>query len=106
MIVIGLGIEAVIGYAKHMQIVNNISDDTLTDPYSPLILIASICILGGASMIRIGMNLGKIATLTFLVYLVHAGVWDLIAPRIDLLSANCIITMPLLIAVVFLSLMH
>lgn len=102
LIVIGLGIEAVIGYVKYLQIMDNISDDTLTDPYCPLILIASICIFGGVSMIRIGKNLGKIAALTFPVYLVHAGVWDLIGPRVDLINANCIIAMPLFIIVVFL----
>ena len=101
LIILGIGIEVIIGYIKYRQIINKISDDTLTNPYSPLVVIASICIFKGISEIQIGKRMEKIAELTFFIYLVHAGIWDIFAPRIDWMNARCSIAIPSFIVLVF-----
>ena len=47
------------------------------EPLSPLMVVASVLIFAGFSMINIRKDFGKLSSYTFLIYLVHAGICDI-----------------------------
>ena len=49
----------------------------LREPFSPLIMVAALLIFMGFSMLEIKKDFSKLAFYTFLIYLVHAGIWDI-----------------------------
>ncbi len=50
----------------------------LLDPLCPWIVTASLMIFTGFSMLSIKRDLSRMASKTFYVYLIHAGVWRLL----------------------------
>lgn len=75
----------------------------LIDPLCPLIIIASLLIFFGFSFIKIKANLSGIASLTFYIYLVHAGIWSvmlLVIKRVGFAWNNAIV-IPASILIVF-----
>lgn len=76
------------------------------DPYSPLIVLASICIFIGFTYLDLKRECNKLPALTLYIYLIHAGVWDVImkgfqiaAERVTAL--NGAVWIPLFIFTVF-----
>lgn len=71
-----------VAYLRYRQALLGISDNDLKygllSPYAPLILIASVLIFSGISVIHIKFDMRNYATLTFYIYLFHAGIWDVL----------------------------
>lgn len=73
----GFGIELFLARLRYVQVINNIElKYSLIGPYSPLVVIASILIFVGFSKLDIKANVRHISSLTFMIYLLHAAVWD------------------------------
>jgi len=86
-IILGVLIELGIGYLVYNLDMNNntyitnfnIKDNKqLLETFSPLIVIASVTIFKGFSLLNIRKNLSELASVTFLIYLFHLGVWELL----------------------------
>lgn len=76
----------------------------LIDPQAPLIVVSSVLIFGGFSIIKINKDFGKLSGCTFLIYLFHAGVWDLlgfVVKKVIGVSGDNRIIIPISILVVF-----
>ena len=75
----------------------------LVDPLCPWIIIASLTLFLGFSYISISKNFSRIASLTFYVYLVHAGIWSVMFLALKRIGKtwNNAIVIPLSIFVVF-----
>ena len=82
LIVMGFLVELGITYLQYSYSLQGFSETDinygLIDPQAPLIVVSSVLIFGGFSMLRINRNFGKLSGFTFLIYLFHAGVWDLL----------------------------
>lgn len=105
MLVISITILFFVAYLRYQQAKLGISDNELKygllNPYSPLIMIASVILFAGISAIHIKLDLGKFASLTFYIYLMHAGIWDIFC-RIISGSMDNRIVIPISIIIVFL----
>ncbi len=92
-------------YIRYEQIMENkYLEYEFIDSYSPLILIVSLLIFAGMSMMVIKTDFHKFSYLTFLVYLLHAGIWDLIAGIVIMIfgtDADSRVIIPLNITLVF-----
>ena len=76
-IFIGILVECLIAiWLYYEQTVNGVVEGTfsLKDPLSPLIILASICIFKGFASLSIKRSFAFVSSLTFVIYLVHAGV--------------------------------
>lgn len=80
---IGVLIELVTAVLQYQfQIVRGIAESELQyqiiAPYAPLIVIASVLIFAGFTMLQVGYHawIGRLASMSFLIYLFHSGVWD------------------------------
>lgn len=82
LIMAGMGMEVFTYFLQYYQILDKMTGKNtgyaLLSPCSPSILIASILIFSGFSLLSVSYNLGKLPSLTFLIYLFHAGIWDVI----------------------------
>lgn len=81
-IVIGILLEIVVAYVQYRHTMAGISEDaekySLIGPANPVITLASIFIFAGFSFMHINGNFYKLSSYTFLIYLFHAGILDLI----------------------------
>lgn len=82
LIVLGVIVELVTTYFRYLQAINGIIDTELKieliTPYSPLIVIASILIFSGFSILQINKDFSSLARVTLYIYLIHAGVWHIL----------------------------
>lgn len=82
LIIIGFIILGFAGYLRYKQALNGITEDNLTfallQPYSPLPIVSSILIFAGFAKLNFNKDVTKISLLTFEIYLIHAGVLDLL----------------------------
>lgn len=63
----------------------------IASPYCPLIVLASICIFTGFTLLDVKKEYDNLSALTFYIYLIHAGVWDVIKRMFQLVGGgNCI----------------
>ena len=98
MIGIGFIIEVGVCRLQYLQLLNNSHYYALFDPYSPLIVISSVFIFAGISRIRFAKNISTVSSLTFVIYLVHAGVlWML--ERILPWTWDCRIWIPVCVVI-------
>lgn len=77
----------------------------VTAPLSPGIVVASVCIFSGFSLLHVRRGYPVIAGSTFMIYLVHVGVWDVLARvkrHIYVVCQDNRILIPLTVASVFL----
>lgn len=116
LIMLGIVIEILTAFASYrIQIVNGIADRELmfsiVNPYSPNIVIASLLIFSGFSMLKIRFNrlMERIADMSFVIYLFHAGVWNFLTNLIELfkgkdyiINLNAIYWIPAFTVIVFL----
>lgn len=116
LITLGVLVEIATALAEyHFQIVNGIGENELqykiVSPYCPSIVIASVLIFAGFSMLTIRCNgwMKKIVGMSFIVYLIHAGVWDFVGKIIYVIkgrgyvmSLNNIYWIPIFAVIVFL----
>lgn len=78
----GVIIELLLACLSYLKIVEPYANNILNyiaseEPLSPLVMVASLLIFAGFSMMDVNKDFGKLSTYTFLIYLIHAGVWDL-----------------------------
>ena len=105
---LGVGLELATVFFRYLQAGQGIADRDMeylfTDPYFPLTTAASVLIFAGFSMMTLKRDYAKLSALTFLIYLFHAGVWD-IGERLTVRAlgpeADCRIVIPAGIAAVF-----
>ena len=74
LVVIGIMIEIGVCRLQYLQLINQSYHYEVFDPYCPLIVISSVFVFMGISRIQLKKNLSAISSLTFVIYLVHAGV--------------------------------
>lgn len=97
---------------EYQQLAAGIAENELkygiVEPSSPLIVLASILIFYGFTVLDVRIDLVKLSGLTFWVYLIHVGVWYLISNVLKLIKGNNIfsrmdgmIWIPVFVAVVF-----
>lgn len=102
---VGLITGLFIAYIRYEQIVENkYTEYEFIGSYSPLILLMSLFIFAGISMMVIKMDFRKLSFLTFLIYLLHAAVWDFIAGIVIMIygaKADSKVIIPMSIILVF-----
>lgn len=69
-------------------------------PYSPITAIASVLIFTGFTMMKVKGVLDKLASITFEIYLFHAGIWSFVY-RILPKGTDSIIAIPVSVILVF-----
>lgn len=86
----GLLLELCVAGLEYKQMIYGVLEQDLKYqialPYSPFIVLASILIFYGFSMLRINKNFSKYSGIMLFVYLIHAGVWDFIGKIFILLK--------------------
>lgn len=109
LIVLGIIVELITAYFRYLQALEKITDAELEfeliSPYSPLIVVASILIFSGFSLIQLNINLSRLATISFYIYLIHAGGWDILdrtVKKIIGINGDSRIVIPVSIIAVFL----
>lgn len=95
LITFGVLIEVATAFLEYyFQIVNGVGENDLeyriVFPYCPTIVIASVLIFAGFSMLTIRCNgwMKKLAGRSFIIYLFHAGVWDFVGKCIYLIKGK------------------
>lgn len=99
------GIAAVLNLSKTIAKIEG-ADQKIIGPYCPLIVIASLLIFTGFSLVTININISKLSSITFLIYLFHAGIWDLFSKIMTKsfgVSLDNRIVIPVAIMLVFIS---
>lgn len=110
LILVGGGIEFIIAYIRYRQEIVGISEDAspipIISPLCPWIVVASLCIFTGFSLLKIHNSYSAIAKKTFIIYLVQSGVWDIISRIIRSIfgvNGDSRLLIPLSIVCVFLA---
>ena len=77
----------------------------LQDNFSPLIVIGSICLFTGFAYLKVNLNLSKLSSLCFVIYLIHAFILYLLMQVLRKYGYNLnnAYVIPTLIVLVFLS---
>lgn len=104
-----LGAGLIVGlfatYIRYVQIMENkYSEYEFIGSYSPLMLLMSLFIFAGMLMMVIKTDFRKLSFLTFLIYLLHAAVWDFIAGILIMIfgvRADSKVIIPMSIILVF-----
>lgn len=80
LILSGLLIELFAAYLQYTQLWERLMDPEwnleLVGPMNPLIAAASVLLFAGFSLLEIRRDFSKLSAYTLLIYLFHAGVWD------------------------------
>lgn len=89
LIAAGVLVEAAMAWAHSMILLGRMAAPfewpPLFEPESPIIALASVLIFAGFSLLRAPRQTGairKLTSRTFLIYLIHAAVWDVLASRV------------------------
>lgn len=108
-IILGTIVELIITYFRYVQALEGIADTDLkfelVTPYNPMVLAASIFIFLGFSLIKLDKSLSKLSSISFYIYLIHAGIWDLLkvsVKNIIGINGNFIVFIPLSVITVLL----
>lgn len=95
LIIAGGVIEIAIAFIVYQfTLVNRIGGSELqgklVSPYCPIIVVASLLIFAGFTMLKVGYNawIQKLAASSFTIYLIHAGVWDVLQKLIYLIKGK------------------
>lgn len=95
LIIGGVAVEVLVSFVEYyFQIVKGIGEGDLTyrivAPYSPGIVLASVLIFTGFSYLSVKESrlIAKLSGMSFIVYLMHAGVWDFIGKVLYLLKGK------------------
>ena len=106
----GAGILIAVSLLRYRAACNGLTDNdlkySLSGPGSLLVYIASVLIFSGFANLDIKLDFGRLSSLTFLIYLFHAGIWDVLRlclnrlGKADIIS-NSVIAIPLCTVIVF-----
>lgn len=103
-IAIGFIIEIILSLIQYKNSIFSAMDNIYMyiEPLNPMISVASVFIFIGFSMLTIKVNCTRLASKTFLIYLFHAGVWDIISKVIKDINTDYILfAIPLFVLLVF-----
>lgn len=107
-ILLGGGILCIVAFIRYHQEMMGIALEALPMPFvSPLcpwIIVASLCIFKGFSLLNVQHDYSELAASTFFIYLIHAGIWDIMFRVIRKLygaKGDSRILIPLFIVCVF-----
>lgn len=86
LILSGFTVNTGLGFINYLRGLNGLPVDVIPfkenpfsyAPLAPIEVIASCLIFAGFSVLRISKGFSKISGYTFLIYLIHAGVWDVL----------------------------
>lgn len=97
-ILAGFAVNGILGYINYQRglsglpvgaVIQYYKNPFSHTPLAPIEVIASCLIFAGFSMLDIKNDFSKLARYTFLIYLFHAGIWDIISTLIgDRLIGN------------------
>lgn len=77
-IVAGLLIETINSFLRYHQILQRIAEGdgvyTLYAPHAPLVVISSVLLFAGFAYLKTNISIPRIASASFVIYLVHAGI--------------------------------
>lgn len=87
LITFGIVINVVLAYINYLRALKGLPVDVIQyyknpfsyAPLAPIEVVASCLIFAGFSVLNIKKNFSKLARYTFLIYLLHAGVWEIIS---------------------------
>lgn len=65
--------------AMRLIILEHRSDVDVVGEYSPFVIVISLLLFSGFANLSIKVDLSKLAAKTFYIYLLHAGVWDMVS---------------------------
>lgn len=106
----GILLEVCAAGLEYLQMAAGIAEDelkyTIVGPSNPLIVLASVLIFYGFTVLDIKKEVTKLSSMTFWIYLIHAGVWDFIPKTAAkrghiLVKSDGMIWIPVWVAVVF-----
>ena len=91
LILAGFAINAILAYINYLRGLKGLpvdasyyADNPVSyGPLAPIEVMASCLIFAGFSVMDIKRDFSKLAGYTFLIYLIHAGVWDVVATVIS-----------------------
>ena len=110
LICVGLIIEVLIAFWRYNEIIEGVAEGShsLIAPLSPFIILASVFIFSGFASLNIKRSFAYLSGLTFVIYLVHAGILQVIQIlsgkhflRIYDVTGDTRVIIPLLCVVVF-----
>lgn len=100
MISLGFTMEILLSMVQYQRTIKDMGWDLL-QPLNPLIAIISVVIYIGFSVLKVESNYTVLASRTFLIYLIHAGVWDVIRRGVQRINPDYgYIIMPISVLVV------
>lgn len=95
LIIVGGVVEIIVSYVEYyFQIIKGIAEDQLklkiVSPYSPGIVLASVLIFAGFSYLVVKERkwIIRLSEKSFIIYLIHAGVWDFICKLFHLIKGK------------------
>lgn len=106
----GILLEVCAAGLEYLQMAAGIAEDelkyTIVGPSNPLIVLASVLIFYGFTVLDIKKDVAKLSSMTFWIYLIHAGVWDFITKAAAkrgyiLVKSDGMVWIPVWVAVVF-----
>lgn len=108
----GILLELCAAELEYQQMVAGILESELkysiVGPSSPLIVLASVLIFYGFTVLDVKKDLTKLSSLTFWIYLIHVGIWEVISKMIRLTKGenaftkmDGLIWIPVVVAAVF-----
>ena len=85
LILLGVFFEAVLAYLRYKKVLGGavLSDERTEFSFlgyeglAPFVVISSVLIFAGFSILDVRWKLSKLSSYTFLIFLFHAGIWDL-----------------------------
>lgn len=108
MIALGIAVELFVTRIQYGYSIQGLSKTEeiygLVGPQCPLIVLASVLIFAGFSLVYMKKDFHKLSALTFLIYLFHAGVWDVgrrFVVKYIGIRGDCRIVIPVCILIVF-----
>ncbi len=108
LILAGGGIECLIAYIRACQEAAGINADALpykiVSPLCPWIVVSALCVFVGFTLLNCKVNCARLAKHTFMIYLVHAGIWDILFQIVKAMfgtQGDSRILIPISVATVF-----
>lgn len=91
LILLGFVVNAILSYINYIRGLKGLPVDVIQyyknpfsyAPLAPIEVVASCLIFAGFSVMDIKRDFARLAGYTFLIYLIHAGVWDVLSAFIE-----------------------
>ena len=84
----GIGVLLIIGFLQYEQGMQGIANSelkySLLGPFNPLVVLASVLIFAGVSMIEVKKDFSKLSNVSFYIYLFHAGILVIVRKIVEI----------------------